>query len=172
MLRLLPMLLVLVLSSASFAGFQSPKAPNPKLSPGKLCSPEDSDYWRTFGEGEQAVHICSRNVSMSQKYQTLSKYGIDKKKRSQYKIDHVIPLNIGGSNDSSNLFPIDKSLMGIYERAEWPIYQAFRHDMVTTKEAQSFVKNWKYNSWDPSWRVDYEENLSELEEMFPNTYND
>ena len=46
-----------------------------------------------------------RNVSTATKKKVFQEYGIPWSERSNYEIDHEISLEIGGSNDISNLFP-------------------------------------------------------------------
>ena len=46
-----------------------------------------------------------RNVPTSVKNQVYAEYGITSHKFGEYEVDHLIPLEIGGSNDISNLFP-------------------------------------------------------------------
>ncbi len=46
-----------------------------------------------------------RNVSLSKKKQVFVEYGIPYSKHQNYEVDHLIALEIGGSNDISNLWP-------------------------------------------------------------------
>lgn len=47
-----------------------------------------------------------RSVSVSLKKKLYGAYGIDyPQPRGDYELDHLIPLELGGSNDPSNLFP-------------------------------------------------------------------
>ena len=45
-----------------------------------------------------------RNVSASTKWQVFKAYGVDPTK-AHYEIDHLISLELGGSNDAKNLWP-------------------------------------------------------------------
>ncbi len=48
----------------------------------------------------------ARNVSVSLKRQVYAAYGLDYPQApGAYEVDHLIPLELGGSNDISNLFP-------------------------------------------------------------------
>jgi hypothetical protein len=49
-------------------------------------------------------------VPTSEKQQVFAEYGIDWSLRSDYEIDHVISLELGGSNVISNLFPESYSI--------------------------------------------------------------
>ena len=46
-----------------------------------------------------------RNVPNSEKDQVYAEYGITHHSAGQYEVDHLISLEIGGSNDISNLWP-------------------------------------------------------------------
>jgi len=46
-----------------------------------------------------------RNVPESEKNQVYAEYGIATHTTSQYEVDHLISLELGGSNDISNLWP-------------------------------------------------------------------
>lgn len=46
-----------------------------------------------------------RNVPQSEKNQVYAEYGITSHTSGQYEVDHFIPLELGGSNDISNLWP-------------------------------------------------------------------
>jgi hypothetical protein len=57
-------------------------------------------------------HICTsgytatiRNVPEALKKQVYARYGIIHHKRGEYEIDHLIPLELGGSNSPENLWP-------------------------------------------------------------------
>ena len=46
-----------------------------------------------------------RNVPLSVKKQVFAEYGIDYSLHANYEVDHLISLELGGSNDISNLWP-------------------------------------------------------------------
>lgn len=85
-----------------------PQTPNNQTTPGQLCTESDSD----FGEYryEEQIPYCERNVSSALKAKIYDDYRIPEADRSQYTIDHLIPLSLGGSNNISNLWPEAKIL--------------------------------------------------------------
>jgi hypothetical protein len=46
-----------------------------------------------------------RNVPVSEKNQVYAEYGIKTHLSGEYEVDHIIPLELGGSNDIANLWP-------------------------------------------------------------------
>ncbi len=46
-----------------------------------------------------------RNVPISEKHEVFSEYGITHHSPGEYEVDHIISLELGGSNDIANLFP-------------------------------------------------------------------
>jgi hypothetical protein len=63
-------------------------------------------------DGVTAAQVCVsgysggvRNVPQSEKDQVYAEYGIASHTSGEYEVDHYISLELGGSNDISNLFP-------------------------------------------------------------------
>lgn len=70
----------------------------------------------------------SRNVSDRTKLKVYSNYKVDIQKcRGGCKIDHLIPLSIGGSNDISNLWPHEYSQF-------WSVYKKTRLEVRLRRE--------------------------------------
>ena len=73
--------------------------PDPDCSPGAVLTTDTnvicvSGYTQTV-----------RNVPDSEKQQVFAEYGIPWSEHSGYEVDHIISLELGGSNDISNLYP-------------------------------------------------------------------
>jgi hypothetical protein len=47
----------------------------------------------------------TRNVPQSEKDQVYAEYGITRHSSGQYEVDHLVSLELGGSNDIANLWP-------------------------------------------------------------------
>jgi len=73
--------------------------PDPKLTPGKtldvtaaiVCVPGYADK--------------IRHVTKATRKKVFLRYGIDWKNRAKYEVDHLVSLELGGSNDLENLWP-------------------------------------------------------------------
>lgn len=106
-------------SSALKTARPYPLAPHEHVTPGETC--QDADYYRY----PEHIAYCSRDVSSGTKkaiirdYDDRFGYSIGSMERSDFKIDHYIPLCMGGSNNTANLWPQHKS---VYEHTD-PIEQ-------------------------------------------------
>ncbi|MEK7355702.1 MAG: HNH endonuclease signature motif containing protein [Bdellovibrionota bacterium] len=102
------LVLVLQFSATSFAfqkGSDFPEGPDTGLTPGSLCShPSEHRY-------PERIPYCQRNVESQLKreifreYDSKLGYNTRAMDRQDFKIDHYIPLCMGGSNERDNLWP-------------------------------------------------------------------
>lgn len=97
------MLLCLLLSFSAIAA-DYPFAPDARLTNGALCTtPSEYRY-------PEQIPYCERDVATATKndifvaYRRLG-YILPSGSRKDYKIDHYIPLCMGGSNQTTNLWP-------------------------------------------------------------------
>jgi hypothetical protein len=74
--------------------------PDSTCTPGAVFSNVTADQVCTPGYSSGV-----RNVPQSEKNAVYAEYGITSHTSGQYEIDHFIPLELGGSNDISNLWP-------------------------------------------------------------------
>lgn len=88
-----------------------------------------------------------RNVSQAEKNQVYAEYGITKHPTGSYEVDHLISLELGGSNDLKNLWPEAAAPKpGFHEKDG---VEDFLHDQVCSgemplKQAQTAIaSNWK-----------------------------
>jgi hypothetical protein len=96
---------------AVIVGLASPVravSPNPSLTPG-ATDPRVT-------QADVASTICRRgytstvrNVSTQTKHQVYVAYGISRAAQRGYVIDHLVPLEVGGANDITNLWPEPKA---------------------------------------------------------------
>lgn len=106
------------LSINSFAASTYPLNPDPRLTPGSFCQHPDSHRY------PQKIAYCERHVSKETKWNVIRtynrelNYNIDSRDRGQFKIDHLIPLCAGGSNQLDNLWPQHSSVYNITDPLE------------------------------------------------------
>jgi len=88
------------------------------------------------------VHIDKqpRNVPSSVKSKVYKESGIPKAERKNYVIDHKVPLELGGSNDKSNLQPQPKA--AAKGKDQWENYLAgqVRNGKMTLDQAKAEVQ--------------------------------
>lgn len=105
---LLALFTLIVSSSSAFAlssGQPFPITPDPRLTPGSLCARPDS---KRYPEG---IAYCERKVRSELKVEIMKTYDqrlgyrITQMNRNLFKIDHYIPLCMGGGNEAENLWP-------------------------------------------------------------------
>lgn len=119
-----------------------PIGPNPEMTPGKLCEFGSKRY-------AQQITYCDRDVSSGTKNLVIREYDqelgyrIRTMSRNDFKIDHFIPLSIGGSNDTQNLWPQHKSIYAYSDKIELYVYQLMEKDQILQKEAIELVKECK-----------------------------
>lgn len=117
--------------------------PNPALTPGAknlhltkavICSSvfRTADY---------------RTVTDKTKKNVFERYGIPWEKRNNYEVDHLIPLEIGGSNLITNLWPQPYlPRPGAHEKdvIENRLHKEMCAGALTLEEAQTeIIQNWK-----------------------------
>ena len=87
-----------------------------------------------------------RNVPVSEKDQVYAEYGITHHLAGQYEVDHLVSLELGGSNDIANLWPEAASpTPGFHEKDK---VENYLHDQVCAgaislqSAQQEIATNW------------------------------
>jgi hypothetical protein len=87
-----------------------------------------------------------RNVPQSEKNKVFAEYGIGKHLPGDYEVDHLVSLELGGSNDISNLWPEAAAPKpGFHEKdkVENYLHSQVCNGKITLKEAQiEIATNW------------------------------
>lgn len=115
---LLGFLMAGFLASQAFAAMDYVSAPDSKLTPGAFCARPNSYRF------QERIPYCDRNVDSSTKRLIIQIYDqqlgtrIAQMPRDNFKIDHLVPLCIGGSNEMTNLWPQHKSTFVITDKIE------------------------------------------------------
>jgi hypothetical protein len=136
---------VLLSSVTSFADGAFPKTPDQTLTPGALCSTPDQ---KRYPEG---IAYCSRDVGgdLKQKvmetYDSTLGYTITSMNRSLFKIDHFIPLCMGGSNQAENLWPQHASVYVITDPLEQVSCDKMAAGKLRQADAVEMIKHAKLN---------------------------
>lgn len=143
--RSLVLVLAFAVSSLAFAEGKFPVGPAPTLTPGVLCT--DSPV-RRYPEN---IVYCERNVDTQLKNQIIKMYdetfgySIRQMPRGEFKIDHFIPLSIGGSNSIDNLWPQHKSVYGVTDELEQVLFDKISQGKIKQDDAIRVIREGKLN---------------------------
>lgn len=110
-----------------------PLTPTPGMTSGGLCDEIDPDF--VDHVYPESIPYCERNVSTALKQEIYAAYGIPYEEHSQYTIDHLIPLAIGGSNEPANLWPEHRALKATRPALEMRLYLQLRDGKITQQQA-------------------------------------
>ena len=135
--------LALCLAQLSHAADLFPTSPDAKLTPGSLCDHPSS---RRYPEG---IAYCSRDVDRNTKKQVMQAYddqlgfSVTRMNRGAFKIDHYIPLCMGGSNHPDNLWPQHESIYKYTDLIEDVACQKMAAGRLKQADAIELVKRAK-----------------------------
>jgi hypothetical protein len=115
--------------------------PDPRLTPGDVVTTDAGAICRP-GYAKSVRHVPGKVKAAAYR-----EYGIKRHRPGEYEVDHLVSLELGGSNDIRNLWPES------YETAPWNAHVKDKvenrlHDLVCTgaldlKEAQrAIARNW------------------------------
>lgn len=141
----LVLVLTLVISSFSFANDRYPRMPVESVTPGDLCTNSPTHRY------PENIVYCERNVDTQLKNQIIRMYDeqfgyqIRQMNRGDFKIDHFIPLSIGGSNSIKNLWPQHKSVYVITDELEHLLFQKISEGRIKQDEAIRVIREGKTN---------------------------
>lgn len=137
------MVLSLVVSSLAFANDDYPTSPDPKLTPGSVCTTPSSQRY------PERINYCERDVDTSLKREIMKRYDrelgyrVTRMDRMQFKIDHYIPLCMGGSNDESNLWPQHRTVYERTDELEFILCEKMKEGRLKQSVAIQYIKRAK-----------------------------
>ena len=136
---------VLLISNLALAADKYPTGPNPQTTPGSLCQNSSKKRYK------ENITYCERNVNTSDKNEIIKMYDeelgyhIRELNRGDFKIDHFIPLSIGGSNSRDNLWPQHKSVYMVTDPLEQEVFNKISEGRITQAEAIRVIREAKLN---------------------------
>ncbi len=144
-LKITAALLITLAFAGEISAMEFPTGPELSETPGKLCdTPSKYRY-------PENIAYCDRDVSWETKeaiiheYDEKFSYSIAKMPRGEFKIDHLIPLCAGGSNDVSNLWPQHKTVYIITDPLEPVICSKMAQGRLKQKDAVNLIIEAKTN---------------------------
>ncbi len=143
-LRLTSFLFVLIHFSTLMAqNGRFPIKPDPNLTPGQLCAVADEIRY------PEKIKYCERDVATFTKqsiiltYDAKLNYSIRLQNRSDFKIDHYIPLCMGGSNERQNLWPQHKSVYFHTDPLEGLLCEKMKYGRIKQAAAIDLIRQAK-----------------------------
>ncbi|MGE3683668.1 MAG: HNH endonuclease [Bdellovibrionales bacterium] len=133
----------LVAGDVAFADF--PTKPNPEITTGDFCRPENPDFHEYRRYGSEQIAYCHRNVSRFTKKQIYGKYRVPARCRRDYTVDHFVPLSMGGSNEPENLWPEHHNVKAARQDLEQNVFNQLREGYLSQSEAVEIVVHAKMN---------------------------
>lgn len=115
--------------------------------PDSACTPGAIISSATTSQICQSGYASSvRNVPTSEKDQVYAEYGIASHTTGQYEVDHLVSLELGGSNDIANLWPeLANPTPGFHQKDQ---VENYLHDQVCSGKVslaqaqQEIATNW------------------------------
>jgi hypothetical protein len=127
-----------------YTGAPGVELPDPKYTPGATLTHDSTVVCQKAYAGRV------RNVSEATKKQVFRLYGIDPNQSAHFEVDHLISLELGGSNDIHNLWPQPYSpAPGAHEKdkLEDHLHTEVCAGKITLTDAQHLIStNW-YVAW-------------------------
>lgn len=142
-LKLFLALFVFGFSTPVFSAQPFPTSPDPQLTPGSLCAKPNA---KRYPEG---IAYCERRVAselkaeVMEKYDQLLGYRVTAMRRQLFKIDHYIPLCMGGSNEAENLWPQHESVYSQTDPLEELVCTKMALGRLRQQEAVSIIRQAK-----------------------------
>jgi hypothetical protein len=133
----------LMYSGSALSAPAFPTSPDPKLTPGSLCD-DPSEY-----RYPEQVAYCDRSVGGKLKAQVIDNYDeklgyrVAEMDRKLFKIDHYIPLCMGGSNRPTNLWPQHESVYETTDKLEMVECQKMSDGKLKQTQAIDLMKKAK-----------------------------
>jgi len=130
----------LVLLLGFYANVALATQPIKELTPGKLCTQSDPNFKEIRYPAN--VPVCERNVSEEEKALIAKNYGVPKADWPKYEFDHLIPLNAGGSDDISNIWPQPLAEAHLKDVVEEQTFEGLSQGTLTQNQAVQMIWDW------------------------------
>jgi len=120
-----------------------PLGPDASKTPGQTCQHPDAYRYA------ERIAYCNRDVDKETKAEIMREYdrelgySVTKMPRSQFKIDHYIPLCMGGSNAVANLWPQHQNVYEVTDSLEGKLCQLMANGRLRQAKAISLIREAK-----------------------------
>ncbi len=146
---------LVLLTNLALASDRFPVGPDLQRTPGSLCGSSAKKRYK------ENINYCERNVNTSDKNQIIKMYDeelgyeIRQMNRQDFKIDHFIPLSIGGSNSKDNLWPQHKSVFEVTDPLEQELSNKISAGLISQSESVRIIREAKLNLGRVPELIDY-----------------
>jgi hypothetical protein len=138
-------LVLIFLPSIALSGNDSrfPDGPHEKVTPGSVCKHADRyRYPEQIAYCERDVHSELKRAIIA-RYDRMFGYRIQSMDRQAFKIDHYIPLCMGGSNEADNLWPQHQSVFEITDPLEQLLCEKMAQGVLRQSNAIELIRRAK-----------------------------
>jgi hypothetical protein len=118
------------------AAANASSSPNASLTPG-ATNPAVTQATITTTICRRGYTGTVRNVSTQTKHKVYVAYGISRSAQRNYVIDHLVPLEVGGANDITNLWPEPKADAKVKDTLENQMHTAVCAGTISLADAQA-----------------------------------
>jgi len=132
-------------SAPVFENKQYPIKPDLEMTPGDLCdTPDERRY-------PERINYCDRDVDVELKAEIFATYDktfdfhTREMNRQDFKIDHLVPLCLGGSNKQDNLWPQHKNVYNLTDPLEPFLCNKLSMGQIKQAEAVKIIIEVKQN---------------------------
>ena len=133
------------LNETDMEAMRFPLGPDHSVTPGETCQRADTLRY------PEKIAYCTRDVSSAEKnaiirnYDKSFGYQVGSMNRSEFKIDHYIPLCMGGSNSTKNLWPQHQSVYTKTDPLEQKLCELMAAGKLLQKDAMEKIRFAKNN---------------------------
>lgn len=133
------------LNNTEMEAMRFPLGPDHSVTPGETCQRPDTYRY------PEKIPYCNRDVSSDEKkaiirnYDSTFGYQVGSMNRSEFKIDHYIPLCMGGSNSSKNLWPQHQTVYAKTDMLEQKLCELMAAGKLLQMEAMEKIRLAKNN---------------------------
>ena len=113
------------------------------MTPGSTCTRPNAQRYA------ERINYCNRNVSSSLKARVFENYSrlgfelLDRFDRAEFKIDHYIPLCMGGSNEEDNLWPQHRHVYEVTDPLEQVACEKMAQGKLLQRDAIHLIRQGK-----------------------------
>ncbi len=138
--------IALILAALAWAHDASPEGPRCIATelPDNSCTPGAIDPAATLAVVCGTSTETRRHVTSAVRRAVLASYGVAQADARLYEVDHLVPLELGGSNDIANLWPEELSMAHVKDKEENEAHRLVCSGKASLEDEQRrFATDWR-----------------------------